>query len=55
MAERLRVALMFGGRSAEHDVSVMSARNVFLALDPKRYETIRDRDHPIRRLGPLLA
>ena len=40
MAERLRVALMFGGRSAEHDVSVMSARNVFLALDPKRYETI---------------
>jgi D-alanine-D-alanine ligase len=40
MAERLRVALMFGGRSAEHDVSVMSARNVFRALDPKRYETI---------------
>ena len=40
MAERLRVALMFGGRSAEHDVSVMSARNVFRALDPKRYDTI---------------
>jgi len=40
MAERLRVALLFGGRSAEHDVSVMSARNVFLALDPKRYEAV---------------
>jgi len=40
MAERLRVALLFGGRSAEHDVSVMSAGNVFRALDPKRYETV---------------
>jgi D-alanine-D-alanine ligase len=40
MAERLRVALMFGGRSAEHDVSVMSARNVFRALDPERYDTL---------------
>src|SRR5579864_2296632 len=40
MAERLRVALLFGGRSAEHEVSVMSARNVFRALDPERYETV---------------
>jgi D-alanine-D-alanine ligase len=40
MAERLRVALLFGGRSAEHDVSVMSAGNVFRALDPARYDTI---------------
>jgi len=40
MAERVRVALLFGGRSAEHDVSVMSARNVFRALDPARYETV---------------
>jgi D-alanine-D-alanine ligase len=40
MAERLRVALLFGGRSAEHDVSVLSAGNVFRALDPSRYETI---------------
>ena len=40
MAERLRVALLFGGRSAEHDVSVMSAGNVFRALDPTRYDTI---------------
>jgi D-alanine-D-alanine ligase len=40
MAEKLRVALLFGGRSAEHDVSVMSARNVFRALDPARYDTV---------------
>ena len=40
MAGRLRVALLFGGRSAEHDVSVMSAGNVFRALDPARYETV---------------
>ena len=40
MAERLRVALMFGGRSAEHDVSVISAGNVFRALDPARYEVV---------------
>jgi D-alanine-D-alanine ligase len=40
MAERLRVGLLFGGRSAEHDVSLMSAGNVFRALDPARYDTI---------------
>jgi D-alanine-D-alanine ligase len=40
MVERLRVALLFGGRSAEHDVSVMSAANVFRALDPARYDTL---------------
>jgi D-alanine-D-alanine ligase len=40
MVDRLRVALLFGGRSAEHDVSVMSAGNVFRALDPARYETV---------------
>ncbi len=40
MDERLRVGLLFGGRSAEHDVSVMSARNVFRALDPARYDAV---------------
>jgi D-alanine-D-alanine ligase len=28
MDRKLRVALLFGGRSAEHDVSLMSAANV---------------------------
>jgi D-alanine-D-alanine ligase len=40
MDKRLRIALLFGGRSAEHDVSVLSAGNVFRALDPGRYEVI---------------
>jgi D-alanine-D-alanine ligase len=40
MERKLRVALLFGGRSAEHDVSVLSAGNVFRALDPARYEVV---------------
>jgi D-alanine-D-alanine ligase len=31
------LALIFGGRSGEHDVSVVSARSVARALDPDRY------------------
>jgi len=40
MDKKLRVALLFGGRSAEHDVSLMSAANVYGALDPERYEVV---------------
>jgi len=39
-SSRLRVAVLFGGRSAEHEVSVMSATNVMRALDPARYEAL---------------
>jgi D-alanine-D-alanine ligase len=39
MAERkTRVAILFGGRSAEHDVSRASAANVLRSLDPNRYD-----------------
>ncbi|HEX7922483.1 MAG TPA: D-alanine--D-alanine ligase family protein [Bradyrhizobium sp.] len=39
MAERkIRVAILFGGRSAEHDVSRASAANVLRSLDPDRYD-----------------
>ena len=38
--KRLRVLLLFGGRSAEHDVSRVSAVAVAKALDPARYEVI---------------
>ena len=38
--DKLRVALIFGGRSGEHDVSVVSARSVAGALDGNRYEVI---------------
>jgi len=37
---RLRVALLAGGRSSEHDISLASARSVLEALDPERYETV---------------
>jgi D-alanine-D-alanine ligase len=39
-ATRLRIAVLFGGRSAEHEVSVLSASNVVRALDPAKYEVI---------------
>jgi D-alanine-D-alanine ligase len=32
--------VLFGGRSAEHEISVISARSVLDALDPERYEAI---------------
>ena len=35
-----RVLILFGGRSAEHEISLLSARNVFLALDRTRFEPV---------------
>jgi D-alanine-D-alanine ligase len=41
MEERkMRVAVVFGGRSAEHEVSLQSARNVVEALDRDKYEAV---------------
>ena len=37
---RRRVAVLFGGRSAEHEISCISARSVIDALDPERVEVI---------------
>jgi D-alanine-D-alanine ligase len=37
---RVRVAVLLGGRSSEHDISLASARSVLEALDPERYETV---------------
>ncbi|HXT35923.1 MAG TPA: D-alanine--D-alanine ligase family protein [Chloroflexota bacterium] len=37
---RVRLALLFGGRSPEHDVSLTSARSVLGALDPTRFEVV---------------
>ena len=39
MRGRLRVAVLAGGRSSEHEISLASARSVIEALDPDRYET----------------
>lgn len=37
---RLRVAVLFGGRSGEHDVSLRSAQAVMEALDPDKYKVL---------------
>ena len=40
MKKRLRVGIVFGGRSVEHDVSLVSARSVLSVLDPARYDVV---------------
>jgi D-alanine-D-alanine ligase len=37
MKNKLRLGVIFGGRSGEHEVSLMSARSVLRALDPQKY------------------
>jgi D-alanine-D-alanine ligase len=39
-ARKTRVAVVFGGRSAEHAISCVSAGSVLAALDPDRYEVV---------------
>jgi len=41
MNPRLRVALLFGGRSGEHEVSLVSAKSVLSVLNPNKYEVIQ--------------
>jgi len=38
--KRLRVGVIFGGRSGEHEVSLASAASVIRALDPEKYEAV---------------
>ncbi len=38
--KRVRVAVMFGGRNSEHEVSLRSARAVMEALDQERYDIV---------------
>lgn len=38
--KKTRVIILFGGRSAEHEISILSARNVLGALDRKRFEPV---------------
>src|SRR5262245_5253822 len=40
MTSRLRVVLLFGGRSVEREVSRISARTIAGALDPSRYDVV---------------
>jgi D-alanine-D-alanine ligase len=40
MTKKVRVGVIFGGRSGEHEVSVRSARSVIEAIDRERYEVV---------------
>jgi D-alanine-D-alanine ligase len=40
MKEKMRVGLIFGGRSGEHEVSLMSAQGVMRAIDREKYEVV---------------
>ena len=40
MNEKIRLAILYGGRSAEHEVSVVSARSMMAAIDPARYVVV---------------
>ena len=40
MAKKLRVGVIFGGRSGEHEVSLRSAASVIEAIDRKQYEVV---------------
>ncbi len=52
MPNKIRVGVVFGGRSGEHEVSLRSAESVINALDKSRYEII---PIAITRLGKWLA
>ena len=39
-SKRLRVGVLFGGRSGEHEVSLASAASVIRALDPEKYDAV---------------
>src|SRR5258708_34761182 len=40
MSKKLRIGVIFGGRSGEHEVSVRSARAVIDAIDAAKYEVV---------------
>src|SRR4029077_13817004 len=40
MPKKIRVGILFGGRSAEHEVSLQSAKNIIGAIDTNKYEVV---------------
>lgn len=40
MGKKIRVGILFGGKSAEHEVSLQSAKNVVEAIDREKYEVV---------------
>jgi D-alanine-D-alanine ligase len=41
MAERIHLGVLFGGRSGEHEVSLMSARSILSVLDAQKYQVVQ--------------
>lgn len=40
MEEKIKVGIIFGGKSAEHEVSLQSAKNIIDAIDKEKYEPV---------------
>jgi len=40
LKEKIKVAIIFGGKSAEHEISIISAKNVIDAIDKEKYEPV---------------
>jgi len=40
MSEKIRVGILFGGKSAEHEVSLLSAKSIVEAIDKTKYEVV---------------
>jgi D-alanine-D-alanine ligase len=40
VSKRIRVGVLFGGRSGEHEISLISARSVMRVMDPEKYEVV---------------
>jgi D-alanine-D-alanine ligase len=40
MKKKTRIGILFGGRSGEHEVSLLSAASILKAIDPKKYEVV---------------
>ncbi|MBI2360199.1 MAG: D-alanine--D-alanine ligase [Deltaproteobacteria bacterium] len=40
MKRKLRVAILFGGKSAEHEISLLSAKSIFEAIDKEKYDIL---------------
>ena len=51
VSDRTRLAVILGGRSPEHEVSVVSARSIIREADPERFEVVAVRDHARRRVA----
>src|SRR5688500_4672114 len=40
MTKKIRLGIIFGGRSAEHEVSIQSARNIIAATNPEKFDIV---------------